>query len=177
MQIAGATDALAVFIATGFGVGLLPLAPGTWGSLVGVAISYGLVSLPRYGGDNYTVYFILTSLLLSALGIWAGNRAEKIFAQKDASQVVIDEVAGTVLSFVLIAASLGDDLSRGAAWHGWFIAGFALFRLFDIFKPYPIDQLQDLPGGLGVMLDDIFAGFYAAIVLCLAMFVSAFSSG
>src|SRR6266545_549256 len=94
------------------------------------------------------------------------DRGEKIFDRKDASQIVVDEVFGQIISFVFIAPYLSG---LGANWRWWMIAGFALFRAFDIFKPYPINRLQGLPGGLGVMMDDALAGVYAAVVLSLLL--------
>ena len=169
MKINGAADVLAVFIATGFGAGLIPLAPGTFGSLVGLGIAYGLIVNLRFETVALQNALLLASLLLTWIGIWAGTRAETIFEQKDASQIVIDEVAGQVIAFVLIApylAGLGGNLKWAL------IGGFALFRAFDIFKPFPINRLQALTGGVGVMLDDVIAGVYAAAALSLLLWVN-----
>lgn len=157
-----AADWLAVFIATGFGSGLMPVAPGTFGSLVGVAIAYAVIVTHVAAPLMMLNGLLSVSLFFTLLGIWASDRAEKLFERKDASQIVIDEVAGQIISFVLIAPyfpNLGINLS-------WLLLiGFALFRLFDIFKPFPINQLQSLTGGVGVMMDDVIAGLYAAIAL------------
>jgi phosphatidylglycerophosphatase A len=156
MKIKGPLDLLAVFIATGFGSGLIPFGPGTWGSLVGLLIAYGLISA--------------FSLVLAAIGIWSSSRAESIFARKDAGQIVIDEVCGQVISFVFIAPYI---VRLGSQWRWWMILGFLLFRAFDIFKPYPINRLQSLTGGVGVMMDDILAGIYAAVLMSLALMLFA----
>ena len=163
-----ATDWLAVFLATGFGAGLIPFAPGTFGSLVGVAIAYLIIVTHQSAPLLLLNGMLVASLLFTWLGLWASTRAEKLFERKDASQIVIDEVAGQLIAYVLIAPyfPLGQRL--------WWVllAGFALFRLFDIFKPYPINHLQALTGGVGVMMDDVIAGLYAAIGLSflLALF-------
>lgn len=164
LRIEGAADFIAVFIASGFGAGFIPFAPGTWGSIVGLLIAYGLIA--TFGSDILFLQNILivAGLVSAGLGVWASNRAERIFDHKDASQIVIDEVFGQIISFVFIAPYLAP---LGASWRWWMIAGFALFRAFDIFKPYPINKLQGLTGGLGVMMDDALAGVYAAVALSL----------
>ncbi len=161
MRISSFTDRLAVAICT-CGVGLLPFAPGTFGALVGVAIFYGLFVACKTAPHYFQAVVIIASLAISALGLWASNRGEKIFGEKDAQRIVVDEVAGQLISFTLIAPLLIAELSKPTFV---IILGFLLFRAFDIWKPYPINQLQDLPAGLGVMFDDIVAGIYAAVVL------------
>jgi phosphatidylglycerophosphatase A len=166
LRIGGAADFIAVFIATGFGAGFIPFGPGTWGSIVGLLIAYGLIAV--FGSDILLLQNILIAvgLVSAALGVWASNRAEKMFDRKDAGQIVIDEVFGQIISFAFIAPYL---VRLGANWRWWMIAGFALFRAFDIFKPYPINRLQGLSGGLGVMMDDALAGVYAAVTLSLLL--------
>lgn len=166
LKIDGPVDALAVFIATGGGAGFIPIAAGTWGSLVGLLIAYWLISAFNQEAVLLQNALIIVSLTLAALGVWSGTRSEKIFDQKDAGQIVIDEVCGQVLSFVFIAPYLA---ALGSQWRWWLIPGFVLFRLFDIFKPYPGNSLQSLTGGLGVMMDDIIAGIYAAVLMSLAL--------
>ena len=164
LKVESGADLIAVFIATGFGAGFIPLGPGTWGSIVGLLIAYGLIA--AFGSDALLLQNILIAagLVSAALGVWASDRAEKIFDRKDASQIVVDEVFGQIISFVFIAPYF---TGTGASWRWWMIAGFALFRAFDIFKPYPINRLQGLSGGLGVMMDDALAGVYAAVALSL----------
>ncbi|MEP6925729.1 MAG: phosphatidylglycerophosphatase A [Pyrinomonadaceae bacterium] len=164
-------DYLALTLAT-CGVGYIKLAPGTWGSLVGV----GLYLIWRYFGaavlqiglasgwrtDQLEAWRIelniLAVLLISAVGIWAAGRAALLMNKKDPQQVVIDEVAGQFIALMFIPFNV--------AW--WMIlAGFLLFRFFDILKPYPIDGMQELPGGFGVVVDDLVAGIYAAIVMSI----------
>jgi phosphatidylglycerophosphatase A len=161
MNIQTSTDRLAAAICT-CGVGLLPLAPGTFGAAVGLAIFYVVFALCKSAPQYFQSVLILVSVTVSALGVWAGNRGEKIFGEKDAQCIVVDEVAGQLISFILIAPLLVAELSNPTFM---MMIGFVFFRLFDIWKPYPIKLLQDLPTGLGVMFDDIVAGIYAAVVL------------
>lgn len=157
---------------TTFGVGYLPLAPGTYGSAVGVLIYLIFASIEGrasfYSSQNnwtdaqitawiHAVNLILF-LLFCLLGIWAANRAVKIFQNKDPQQAVVDEVIGQLITFLFVPF--------GLSWRFVF-AGFILFRLFDIWKPYPIDSLQNLPAGIGVCADDILAGVYAGTCLAL----------
>ena len=168
MNVQTSTDRLAFAIST-CGVGLLPFAPGTFGALIGVAIFYGLFVACKAAPQYFQVAVILASIVVSALGLWASNRGEKIFGEKDAQRIVVDEVAGQLISFTLIAPLLVAELSKPTVV---IVLGFLLFRAFDIFKPYPIKQLQELPAGLGVMFDDIVAGIYAAVVLSFLSLVA-----
>ena len=141
LNINGLADWFAVIVATGFGAGFIPFGPGTWGSIVGLLIAYELIEF--FGSDALSLQNILIAagLVFAALGLWASDRAEKIFDRKDASQIVIDEVCGQIISFVFIAPYL---VGPGANWRWWMLAGFALFRAFDIFKPYPDQQASGL---------------------------------
>lgn len=154
------------------GVGYIPLAPGTWGSAVGVviylfAINFEKNVYSRYGlevgSDAHLTAWIhvinlILFLLFCLLGIWASNRATLLFQNKDPQKVVVDEVIGQLITFLLVPFL--------ASWH-FVLAGFLLFRLFDIWKPYPIDSLQNLPAGIGVCADDILAGVYAGACLSI----------
>ena len=136
--------------ATVLGVGFMPAAPGTWATAVGVAIAYFL-------GNNLGAFsFVL--LVLLALGIMASGVVEKILNKKDPGCVVIDEVVGVMI------ALWGLPL----IWPVM-ICGFFLFRAFDMFKIYPINRLEALPGGWGIMLDDCMAGVYTNIILRIAL--------
>lgn len=139
---------LAVFIATGGGAGYSPWAPGTAGSLVGILPALLLSHVGLWGGLGLIVAVTL-------VGVWASALAERHFVRKDASPIVIDEIAGQMITLWLVPLSVG-----------YVVAGFLLFRIFDIFKPFPARQLQDrLPGGWGVMMDDVAAGIYANLCL------------
>lgn len=153
---------LILSIATGLGSGFSPVAPGTAGSALAVLLylPLGMFCASR-GLAGWSLYIILT-LGLTALGIWAADRAEPIFGKKDAGQVVIDEIAGYFVTMFALPAT----------WP-WALAGFAAFRLFDVWKPWPIDNLQRLRGGWGVMIDDLLAGVYGCALLhVIAYFVS-----
>jgi phosphatidylglycerophosphatase A len=173
-----AGDYLALAVAT-CGVGLIPIAPGTWGAGVGIAVYLAIVSLAGAivgkdaigGGASVRFHVVLSSLLfvfifaISIAGTWAATRAEKLLGKKDPGAVVVDEVAGQLVAFLFVP------------WDtGWLTlaSGFVAFRVFDIWKPYPIRRLEALGGGLGVMADDLLAGFYAAVVMSLISLIYLF---
>lgn len=136
------------FLAFGFGAGTLPIAPGTWGTLIAIPL-YLLVS-----GLPLLIYSAITLIIILA-GIWICDVAEKATGVRDHSGIVWDEIAGFFVTML-------------AAPHGliWVVIGFILFRIFDIWKPWPIHWLdQHLNGGLGIMVDDVIAAIYAWIVL------------
>ncbi|HDQ39727.1 MAG TPA: phosphatidylglycerophosphatase A [Desulfonatronum sp.] len=144
------TDFLASSIATLGPLGRLPKAPGSWGSL-GAVLAAPWLFLPFS-----TPIRVLILLLVLTSGTWAAGRMEKLLNRKDPGCVVVDELCGQWLTF-LPFASLG---------HWQLVAGFALFRIFDIFKPWPVRLAeQRIHGGLGVMLDDCVAALYAALAL------------
>ena len=176
-----AKDYLALAIAT-CGVGYLPIAPGTWGSLVGVGIYLGLRwSTYRFvglsvGANSFLRYsslpvFVAAELalitLITLVGIWAASRTEKLAGRKDPGKVVIDEVAGQLIALLPIVPGFDP---------GWLsiITAFLLFRLFDIVKPYPARRLENLESGLGIMSDDLVAGAYAAVGTALLIAVASF---
>ena len=185
----GLLDHIALAVTT-FGVGYLPIAPGTWGSAVGVAIYLGVNavvgsvslssgewaqrSLPIVAGEPTQgvpiavfawihVVLLVLLLLFTLLGIWAAGRSTELFGNLDPSHAVVDEVIGQLLVFLFVPFDIG--------WP-FILAGFLLFRLFDIWKPYPIDDLQNLPGGIGVCADDFLAGIYAGICLSVIYAIS-----
>ena len=136
--------------ATVFGVGYMPVAPGTWATAVGVAIAYYLAnSLPAYS---------IVLLVLLILGIMTTGIIEKRDNQKDPGYLVIDEVVGVMI------ALWGLPLMWSVM-----ICGFFLFRAFDMFKIYPINKLEAQSGGWGIMLDDCMAGLYTNIILRIAL--------
>lgn len=149
-------------IATCFGIGTLPGAPGTWGSLAAIPLAWGLHAL---GG-----FALLgpATLAIILAGYWATARYLDGHAD-DPSEVVIDEVAGMMIALWPLSIGLGI---MGAdpfqwPWPGW-ILGFLLFRFFDIVKPPPVGWADRLHGPLGVMLDDIVAGILTALIAVLA---------
>lgn len=131
-------------IATFFFVGYLPIMPGTWGSLAGVLIYF----LVRQNTFLYLSVFITVFFA----GLYAAGKAEDIFGKKDDKRIVIDEVCGILLLFLLIPP-----------YRLYLIIGFILFRLFDILKLYPTKKLERLPRSWGIMADDILVALYAFI--------------
>ncbi len=142
---------LARLLATWFGCGLAPRAPGTAGSAAAIAIA---LPLAAYAGFRPWA-FALLAVLLFAPAVWAAGVTAEALGVKDPQCVVIDEVIGQWISLA------------GARTLNWqtLLAAFVLFRLFDIWKPPPVRQLEVLPGGLGINADDAMAGIYAALVL------------
>ena len=139
------------FLALGFGSGLAPRAPGTFGTLVAVPLAVALKQLPVAG----QLAVIFAAFLL---GVWICDRVGRRLGVTDHGAMVWDEFVGYWLAVLLVPGS----------WP-WLLAGFLLFRFFDILKPWPIRALEKrLPGGLGVMFDDVIAGVMAGAVLLLA---------
>lgn len=148
---------LAYFIATCGYTGYFPFAPGTVGSAVGVAL-YLLLGV---SGSPWTLGLTLFGITL--VGIWAAGVVERTQEKEDPSIVVVDELAGMLISFVLLPVS----------WFG-IVAGFFVFRFLDIIKPFPCRQAERLGGGLGIMADDLLAGLYTNLILrIVAVFVPA----
>lgn len=141
------TKTAILFIAQGGYAGRFPFAPGTVGTLAAVLIYLVMMRL------SPAVYLALC-ILLFLVGTWASDRAEALLGSKDSPSIVIDEVVGFLLAMFMLPP----------AWV-FVVAGFFLFRVFDIIKPYPLDNLQNIRGGLGIMLDDIGAAVYTNVVL------------
>jgi phosphatidylglycerophosphatase A len=168
----------ALAIATVFGLGYLKPGPGTFGSLAGAALSILCTWLGarhtlalHVATDGSTSFWQTTWIqsywmyvlvfVIAAFGVYASSQTSQWANSKDPQFVVIDEVSGQLIAYQVF---LYSQLN----WKIW-IAGFVLFRLFDIWKPWPIRKLEKLPGGWGIMADDWLAGIYAAIVLRLAL--------
>lgn len=147
-------DKAALILATWFGSGLAPVASGTFGTLAALPLAYA-VSVAGSGCG------VLVALTLFGLAFWSSERTRRLLRSDDPSPVVIDEVAGTLVTLFLVPPS----------WMGW-TAGFFLFRFFDIFKPYPIRRLERLKGGLGIVADDLLAGVYARIALGIFLWLT-----
>ena len=148
---------MALVIATGFGVGYCPIAPGTVGSFVGILLIFLLSRWQLLGEQRVFVNWLVVAVI-SAVGIWAGSRAEAVLGKRDPPQVVIDEIVGQLLTFGLIFRNPRLTL---------LLLGFLFFRFFDIAKPFPIRSLERVPLGFGIVLDDLAAGFYASLLLVL----------
>ncbi len=138
------------FLALGFGSGLAPFAPGTFGSVVGLVIAWA-VAIPGFA------FAALATLLVTIAGFWICGEAARRLGVHDHPAIVWDEIAGMMITM----------LAAPTQWWGG-VAGFLLFRLFDITKPWPIREIDHgIGGGAGIMLDDIVAGVLAALVLML----------
>lgn len=148
-----ALDAAAKLVATGLGSGYSPVAPGTAGSLVGL-----LLFLPLAGRAFWIQLAAVVAVTI--LGVLAGGRLATTLGAKDPGVVVVDEVAGQWITF--LALPLTPVIA---------VAGFLLFRVMDIVKPWPARALERLPGGLGIMADDVAAGIYAHLLLRLGLAV------
>ncbi len=143
-----------VFVCTFGGSGLLKPAPGTWGTLA--ALPFAWIAATQLGQE----VLILLALAYLVLGLWAAHAYEEKFQTHDAGEIVIDEAAGVTLALAFVPPSLLT-----------FALGFALFRLFDIIKPWPVGLAdKQVAGAIGVMLDDILAGLMAAAVLAIIHF-------
>jgi phosphatidylglycerophosphatase A len=138
----------AVFLATGFYVGNIPFAPGTFGSLIGLGLCYLLAEMQLTAA-------IMAALLLIGLAIWVSDTAARTLKRKDPGCIVVDEIAGMVVTLI------GLPFNMATA-----VTGFILFRILDILKPFPIRVLdQRLPGGLGIVADDVVAGIFSNIII------------
>ena len=179
-----ARPVLSLAIATSLGVGYLPLAPGTWGSAVGVALVAGVAAATRAESAPFPLIAEFTLVLaLAAIGLLASERVvEAEPSDADPGYVVIDELSGQAISLVAglalsawttpphgvgLSAKIAAVLASGLLNWKYLLAGFILFRVFDIWKPFPARRAEFLPGGLGIMADDWIAGAYAALGLWL----------
>jgi len=142
-------DRLILLLATGLGTGLSPRAPGTVGSLWGPPLVWGMQQCGLAGW-----WWGLAAVLIALVGVPICGRAATLVGRKDPGQVVYDEIAAFPLVFAVAPVNWTTS-----------VLGFGLFRLFDILKPWPIRRFERLPGGWGIMLDDLIAGVYAAAAL------------
>jgi phosphatidylglycerophosphatase A len=152
MALRGIEEKCVVLLATGCYAGYAPVASGTFGTLVAIPLCYLLSRVSP-------VYAILILALFTGFAVWTSGEAEKIFDKKDSGFIVIDEMAGLLVTLFLIPWSVKSV-----------VIGFFLFRLMDIAKPFPIRRLEtNLPGGWGVVGDDLLAGVYANVALRFVM--------
>src|SRR5260370_38780714 len=198
---------LALALATVLGVGYIPKAPGTFGSLIGIVVAIathpislitvvgalffggGLgIDVPMFKGHSAPVLLLIPSLVsllvVGLVGVWSSSRISNYAGVRDPQYVVIDEVSGMHLTLVLAIVPLGlptrlvsgDEPSVFALYSGfsllnwkYLLLGFILFRVFDICNPCPFRRLEELPGGWGLMADDLMAGLYPGILLRVAL--------
>lgn len=193
---------ISFFFATAAGLGYLPVAPGTWGSLGGLAIAMlpgwifysrpsflgayagaASISIGPYNVDAILAEQCALAVVIALIGVVSASRVARFLQKKDPGRVVIDEVSGQHLT-LLLGCALPNPSANGTSpaplhamglitvhsalnWKYWLV-GFILFRMLDVWKPFPARQAESLPGGLGIMADDWVAGFYAGIALWLA---------
>jgi phosphatidylglycerophosphatase A len=141
-------NTLIKLFATGFGLGFLPLAPGTWGTLLGIPLAYYL----HFRGP---MPYLLFTLMFTVFAVWVSEMAGPLFEEPDSPKIVIDEVAGFLVTMAWLPAT----------WQS-LVSGFIIFRVLDAWKPGPIGYCdRKIKGGLGVVVDDIAAGIVANIIL------------
>ncbi len=139
---------LANWVSTVLKIGYLPIAPGTWGSLAALAVWFIIIE------SISTITFIAVIVIIFIFGVYTSSVTERYLEKEDPSIIVIDEWVGQWIALLFLQKSLL-----------WGLIAFALFRLFDIWKPYPIKTIDKILGGWGIMLDDVVAGVYALFVL------------
>lgn len=139
---------LSLAVATALGVGYVPFAPGTFGSLAGLALFFATRAVGQAVGAPWLDLVVIP--IVYFLGVWAATGAEAHFGHIDPGPVVIDEVLGMLVTLVCVPVSVTGAL-----------VGFVLFRIFDVIKPPPCNRLEALPGGWGVMSDDLMAAIYS----------------
>jgi phosphatidylglycerophosphatase A len=165
---------LSTLLATGFGIGMIPVAPGTFGSLEGLAIGFFAMALafPHAGAAAGFWFSCIIGAGAAGVGVVVGGRAEALANARDPGAIVVDEIAGQILAFAPASFMMAGLASRRTPV--WIVFGvpFVLFRLFDIWKPGPIRKLQELPGGWGIVADDVAAGIAAgALTFVLGLLV------
>jgi len=142
------------FFAFGFGSGLAPVAPGTFGSVVGVLLAYFMLSLSPFS-------YIALTVVLFLVGVWICDASSKKLGVHDHGGIVWDEIVGIMITFFMLPSG----------WQ-WLLLGFCLFRVFDIIKPWPIKLLDEkVDGGFGIMIDDVLAGLFALVCVQLVILV------
>jgi len=148
------SEKAAVFLATGFYVGNIPFAPGTFGSLIGLALCFLLAGIHLSAA-------IIAALLIIGLAVWIADVAAKTLKRKDPGCIVIDEIAGMVVTLIGLPFNLTTA-----------VTGFILFRILDILKPFPIRILDKrVSGGLGIVADDVVAGIFANALMRILLFI------
>jgi phosphatidylglycerophosphatase A len=142
-----------VFLATGFYIGKIPFAPGTFGTIIGLPLCFVLAGLKLPLAIGCTA-------LLIVIAVWIANGAEKLLKKKDPGCIVIDEIAGLAVTFIGLPFNLTTAL-----------IGFIIFRILDIAKPFPIRTLDKrVSGGVGIVLDDVVAGIFANLLLRILVY-------
>ncbi len=170
-SVGGSTEApykaprWAWWVASGFGSGYLKPAPGTWGSLAGLVAWLLLVAGLRAAGGSWAPWLLLAAPLgITLLAVWAADHVVKETGQKDPAFIVADEWVGIWIALTPLLFTLTLQPQSAMLWVVRLVAPFLLFRLFDIWKPGAVNAAQRLPGGWGVVADDVLAGLLAALL-------------
>ncbi len=156
-----------MWIGTAGGFGYAPVAPGTFGSGAGVLLFLGFSWLGLSSGLFSGLFYAAIVVGISGVGIWAAGHCETVFGKKDDGRIVIDEVAGQLITLAPVLFS-GAKVAGATlfVWWGLVVTGFVVFRVFDIWKPGPVGWAErHFEGGLGVMADDLLAGVMAGLLL------------
>jgi phosphatidylglycerophosphatase A len=143
-----------ILISSGFYTGYFPFASGTIATILAVGLY--LFVAPLNVPSHYFIYYALLLAALTIIGVWVSDLAERIHGEKDSHKIVIDEIVGYGYAMILLPSTWKTVLGA-----------FLVFRILDVLKPFPIGRLQRLPGGIGVMIDDILAGLYTCAILHL----------
>lgn len=154
------------WLATGFGSGYLKPAPGTWGTLAGLMAWLALVLIMGRSTWAFAPLALLAApVVLTLVAVWASDQVVKECGQKDPSFIVVDEWAGIWFALTPLLFTVTVQPQPWLLWVARLVAPFMLFRLFDIWKPGVVDRAQHLPGGWGVVMDDVLAGILAALIV------------
>lgn len=145
-------------IASGFGSGFSPFAPGTMGALLATLI--WMIGAFLFSPSELMVATVVTTVLFTILGIWSSGKVEAVWG-KDPSKVVVDEMVGVWIPLIVCPGA------GTTGWYWYMLLAFALFRFFDILKPLGIRAMEKLPSGTGIMMDDILSGVYSLIIIKL----------
>ena len=172
------TERVILFVAEGFGAGRIPFAPGTFGTVVGFAWLWILVSVPFFIPVDAAGFYMGGTIAGVLASVWIGGRAENILGLKDPDRIVIDEITAIPVAwlFFFFGSLHTDMMPEVSAWMK-VLSVFVLFRLFDIWKPWPVKQSQYLPGGWGLTIDDVLASLYVNLAVICAGFAWSFRRG
>lgn len=168
IETVSVTDKLILFLAQGLGSGRIPVAPGTWGTVVGVVLVWAMLQMTS------PWVFLFITIVLIPLSIFVSGKAEKILGSTDPGSVVIDEIIAMPICWlgpvILFTQSVGTSLqsslfANSSEFWLWMVGSFVVFRILDIWKPWPAFQIQNMHGGAGVTLDDVISAIYTSLIM------------
>lgn len=149
-------------IATGFGSGLSPFAPGTMGALLATLL--WMAGAFTCSSSVLMTTTIVVAILFTVIGIWSSGKVEAVWGH-DPSKVVVDEMVGVWIPLIICPSAATEG------WYWWMLLAFVLFRFFDILKPLGIRSMEKLPSGTGIMMDDILSGIYSLLIIKLLQLI------